>query len=68
MAVNISSTPNFQLIECPRDAMQGWKHFIKTADEIVVMKKGEIIDKGNFDFLIKNNESFQKMVNLQELS
>lgn len=41
---------------------------IKTADEIIVMKKGEIIDKGNFEYLIQNNESFQKMVNLQELS
>ena len=41
---------------------------IKTADEIIVMKKGEIIDKGNFEYLIQNNPSFQKMVNLQELS
>ena len=22
------------LVECPRDAMQGWKHFIKTEDKI----------------------------------
>ena len=22
------------LVECPRDAMQGWKHFIKTDDKI----------------------------------
>ena len=53
MAVNISSTPNFQLIECPRDAMQGWKHFIKTADKIryinSLLKVGfHTIDFGSF--------------------
>src|SRR4051812_28873451 len=25
---------NIQLIECPRDAMQGWKHFIPTEQKI----------------------------------
>src|SRR6478735_7642168 len=25
---------NMQLIECPRDAMQGWKHFIPTEKKI----------------------------------
>ncbi len=53
MAVNISSTPNLQLIECPRDAMQGWKHFIKTADKIryinSLLKVGfHTIDFGSF--------------------
>lgn len=26
--------PSVQLIECPRDAMQGWKHFIPTKEKI----------------------------------
>lgn len=42
-----------QLIECPRDAMQGWKHFIKTEDKIryinELLKVGfHTIDFGSF--------------------
>ena len=42
-----------QLIECPRDAMQGWKHFIKTEDKIrylnSLLKVGfHTIDFGSF--------------------
>ena len=42
-----------QLIECPRDAMQGWKHFIKTEDKIrylnSLLKVGfHSIDFGSF--------------------
>jgi hydroxymethylglutaryl-CoA lyase len=42
-----------QLIECPRDAMQGWKHFIKTEDKIryinALLKVGfHTIDFGSF--------------------
>jgi hydroxymethylglutaryl-CoA lyase len=53
MAANISSTSNLQLIECPRDAMQGWKHFIKTEDKIryinSLLKVGfHTIDFGSF--------------------
>jgi ABC-type multidrug transport system fused ATPase/permease subunit len=40
---------------------------IKNADEIVLMAKGEIIDKGSFSELIGSNETFKRMVNLQEL-
>jgi ABC-type multidrug transport system fused ATPase/permease subunit len=40
---------------------------IKNADEIVLMSKGEIIDKGSFSELIGSNETFKRMVNLQEL-
>jgi ABC-type multidrug transport system fused ATPase/permease subunit len=40
---------------------------IKNADEIVLMSKGEIIDKGSFTELIGSNETFKRMVNLQEL-
>jgi hydroxymethylglutaryl-CoA lyase len=41
------------LIECPRDAMQGWKHFIPTADKIAyinsLLKVGfHTIDFGSF--------------------
>ncbi len=30
----MSTTRNIQLVECPRDAMQGWKHFIPTEQKI----------------------------------
>jgi len=40
---------------------------IKNADKIVVMNKGEIIDFGNFNELFDKNETFHRMVNLQEL-
>jgi ABC-type multidrug transport system fused ATPase/permease subunit len=40
---------------------------IKNADKIVVMSKGEIVNTGNFTELINQNESFQRMVSLQEL-
>jgi hydroxymethylglutaryl-CoA lyase len=41
------------LVECPRDAMQGWKHFIKTEDKIryinSLLKVGfHTIDFGSF--------------------
>jgi hydroxymethylglutaryl-CoA lyase len=42
-----------QLIECPRDAMQGWKHFIPTEDKIsyieALLKVGfDTLDFGSF--------------------
>lgn len=41
------------LIECPRDAMQGWEHFIPTADKInylnALLKVGfDVLDFGSF--------------------
>ena len=44
---------NIQLIECPRDAMQGWKHFISTEQKIkyinTLLKVGfDTIDFGSF--------------------
>jgi hydroxymethylglutaryl-CoA lyase len=44
---------SIQLIECPRDAMQGWKHFIPTKDKIrylnSLLKVGfHTIDFGSF--------------------
>src|SRR3954464_7855905 len=41
------------LIECPRDAMQGWSHFIPTADKIAylnsLLKVGfDVLDFGSF--------------------
>ncbi|OIR13243.1 hydroxymethylglutaryl-CoA lyase YngG [mine drainage metagenome] len=44
---------NIQLIECPRDAMQGWKHFIPTEQKIkyinALLKVGfDTIDFGSF--------------------
>lgn len=42
-----------QLVECPRDAMQGWKHFISTQDKIeylsILLQVGfDTIDFGSF--------------------
>ena len=42
-----------QLIECPRDAMQGWAHFIPTTDKIdylnTLLKVGfDVLDFGSF--------------------
>jgi len=47
------NTDNIALVECPRDAMQGWKHFIKTEDKIryinSLLKVGfHTIDFGSF--------------------
>ena len=44
---------NISLIECPRDAMQGWKHFIPTEQKIkyinALLKVGfDAIDFGSF--------------------
>lgn len=48
-----STSQAIQLIECPRDAMQGWKHFIPTKDKIryinALLKVGfHTIDFGSF--------------------
>jgi hydroxymethylglutaryl-CoA lyase len=55
MIINENTKPGklAQLIECPRDAMQGWKHFIKTEDKICyineLLKVGfHTIDFGSF--------------------
>ena len=42
-----------QLVECPRDAMQGWKHFIPTTDKVnylnALLKVGfDVLDFGSF--------------------
>ena len=44
---------NISLVECPRDAMQGWKHFIPTQQKIdyinALLKVGfDTIDFGSF--------------------
>lgn len=41
------------LVECPRDAMQGWKHFIPTAQKVkylnILLKAGfDVLDFGSF--------------------
>jgi len=40
---------------------------IKNIDKIVFLDKGEILDIDNFEGLIKKQERFKKMVELQEL-
>lgn len=45
--------PNIQLVECPRDAMQGWAHFIPTADKVrylnALLEVGfDVLDFGSF--------------------
>jgi len=47
------STPPIHLVECPRDAMQGWPHQISTADKILylnqLLKVGfDTLDFGSF--------------------
>ena len=39
---------------------------IRKADVISLMDKGEIVDFGNFEHLVKNNNQFKRMVELQE--
>jgi hydroxymethylglutaryl-CoA lyase len=46
-------TNDLQLIECPRDAMQGWKHFIPTDKKVAylnaLLKVGfDVLDFGSF--------------------
>lgn len=48
-----STTNHIQLIECPRDAMQGWPHFISTEEKVryinSLMKVGfDTLDCGSF--------------------
>jgi ABC-type multidrug transport system fused ATPase/permease subunit len=40
---------------------------VKSADRIVLMKEGEIVDVGNFNSLLGSSALFSKMVALQEL-
>jgi len=45
--------PTIQLVECPRDAMQGWSHFIPTADKVrylnALLEVGfDVLDFGSF--------------------
>ncbi|MFZ4059168.1 MAG: hydroxymethylglutaryl-CoA lyase, partial [Ferruginibacter sp.] len=51
--MNESLLPKIKLVECPRDAMQGWKHFIPTATKIAylnaLLKVGfDTLDCGSF--------------------
>lgn len=41
---------------------------VKNASRIILMDKGEIIDEGNFESLIKSSERFKKAVKLQEMN
>jgi hydroxymethylglutaryl-CoA lyase len=34
LTFSMTSAKNIQLVECPRDAMQGWKHFIPTEQKV----------------------------------
>jgi subfamily B ATP-binding cassette protein MsbA len=41
---------------------------IKNADEIIVMQKGEIIERGNHETLIAQNGFYKKLVDMQEIN
>ena len=41
---------------------------IKNADEIIVLKKGEIIERGTHESLITQNGFYKKLVEMQEIS
>src|SRR5687768_17058661 len=52
-AIEQISSPQIKLIECPRDAMQGWKNFIPTEKKVeyinALLKVGfDAIDFGSF--------------------
>ncbi|WP_227872407.1 ABC transporter ATP-binding protein [Paenibacillus albus] len=38
-------------------------HFMKNMDKIILVKDGEIVDEGNFEYLIRTNEYFQELWN-----
>lgn len=40
---------------------------IRNVDRVVLMDKGEIVDSGSFEELVRKQERFRKMVELQEL-
>ncbi len=53
MNTNNNSSHHIHLVECPRDAMQGWKHFIPTTKKIeylnALLKVGfDTLDFGSF--------------------
>jgi len=41
---------------------------VKNADVIVLMNKGKIMDKGNFNDLLEGSDKFKTMVSIQDLS
>ncbi|MFI5195802.1 MAG: hydroxymethylglutaryl-CoA lyase [Chitinophagales bacterium] len=51
--MNTQLKPDITLIECPRDAMQGWEHFIPTTEKVkylnALLKVGfDVLDFGSF--------------------
>jgi len=40
---------------------------IRNADEIIVLQKGEIIERGTHDSLILQNGFYKKLVEMQEI-
>lgn len=49
----MNNTPSIQLVECPRDAMQGWPHLIDTSKKIAYLQQllsvgFDTIDIGSF--------------------
>jgi subfamily B ATP-binding cassette protein MsbA len=41
---------------------------IRNADEIIVLQKGEIIERGTHDNLLSQNGFYKKLVDMQEIS
>ena len=41
---------------------------IQNADKIIVLDKGEIIEEGSHNELIKNNSIYKKLISLQSFS
>jgi len=40
---------------------------IRHADEIIVLQKGEIVERGNHDQLMEQNGFYRKLVDMQEV-
>lgn len=63
----------FAIQEALREVMKGRTTFIiahrisslKHADEILVLEDGKIVERGNHDFLIKNNGPYQRIYEIQ---
>jgi subfamily B ATP-binding cassette protein MsbA len=40
---------------------------IRHADEIIVLQKGDIVERGNHDALIAQNGYYRKLIDMQEV-
>jgi hydroxymethylglutaryl-CoA lyase len=64
----MNASLNYQLIECPRDAMQGWKHFIPTEKKIEYINSLLEVDFDTIDFgSFVSPKAIPQMANTKEV-